>query len=227
MHVCVCVCMLPCLCICAHAIIECFDLFSLMCVSLFFFLSLSQATDSFMTFEGHQIQGAPKILEKVQVSKATTTKSTFCLNIYLYMFNIILFTESEFPKDHARHHHRRLAAHIRWWGSDQCAWTPAGENPIVAGCKGRYIAGFALNLLSLSMHTIYTNIYEIESNPTVFVCQSILYISDIYQYIYIYIYIYIVQTRCRPTRISRMPIYRPLCSSPSALASLCSTIYLG
>nr|XP_036677637.1 probable nuclear transport factor 2 [Drosophila suzukii] len=24
------------------------------------------ATDSFMTFEGHQIQGAPKILEKVQ-----------------------------------------------------------------------------------------------------------------------------------------------------------------
>lgn len=45
-----------------------------------FFLSLSQATDSFMTFEGHQIQGAPKILEKVQVSKATTR--TFWIFIY-------------------------------------------------------------------------------------------------------------------------------------------------
>ncbi|KAH8272402.1 hypothetical protein KR026_001134 [Drosophila bipectinata] len=37
--------------------------------SLFFLPAHScgaQATDSFMTFEGHQIQGAPKILEKVQ-----------------------------------------------------------------------------------------------------------------------------------------------------------------
>lgn len=90
MCACVCVCMLPCLCICAHAIIECFDLFSLMCVPFrffFVFVSLSQATDSFMTFEGHQIQGAPKILEKVQVSKATTRTFEY-LFIYISQFSI-------------------------------------------------------------------------------------------------------------------------------------------
>lgn len=74
--------MLPCLCIRAHAIIECFIDWFFIDVRLFF-LFCPQATDSFMTFEGHQIQGAPKILEKVQVSVRWNIKLANILLLYI------------------------------------------------------------------------------------------------------------------------------------------------
>ncbi|KAH8385450.1 hypothetical protein KR093_002222 [Drosophila rubida] len=52
------------------------------------------ATDSFMTFEGHQIQGAPKILEKVQVSEFNKIR----IHTNIWILNELLFQSLSFQK---------------------------------------------------------------------------------------------------------------------------------
>ena len=56
-----------------------------------------------MTFEGQQIQGAPKILEKLQVNNNKNIclfdDSLKSINNYLINLNVILFVESYLPKN--------------------------------------------------------------------------------------------------------------------------------
>lgn len=94
---------------------------------------------------------------------------------YLLFYITHPSTESEFPKDHARHHDGRLAAHIRWRRSDQCSWTSAGENPFgqllslaAKADNDISITGFALNLLSLSIY--YCKIYKKTKRKQTYLC---------------------------------------------------------
>lgn len=60
-----------------------------------------------MTFEGLQIQGAVKIIEKLTVSIPPSAIS----RIHTYEI-IIRFTESEFPKDQPSHHGHRFPTNL-------------------------------------------------------------------------------------------------------------------
>lgn len=91
---------------------------------------------SFMTFEGQQIQGAPKILEKLQV------KSPNALTLSL-MTNVYALSESHVPKNQSRHHSHRFAANVWRWSSHQCVRATPGK-------KSEVQMSFKLNLFSFN-----------------------------------------------------------------------------